>query len=155
MTGERFMTEPKASLSELVEVLNDGIALFGQAIEHSRNPQHIELFERVRRLKQIIAADLKAEIALHGGEPTSEGSWLGSIRQSYAELRARLARDPEHSYVVALEEQEDRVLKAFRDAATEGDRGRVSELANTYLSEIQEMHDRLRSLKRSETVAAS
>lgn len=141
------MSEPTATLDELVEVLNDGIALFEQASENCRASQHTDLFQRIGRMKAIIAADLKAEIALNGGEPSSHGSWLGSVRQSYTDLRAKLARNPEQSYIDALEEQEDRVLAAFRTAANAAHRSRAGELAATYLPEVQRMHDELRKLK--------
>lgn len=141
------MSEPTATLDELVEVLNDGIALFEQASENCRASQHTDLFQRIGRMKAIIAADLKAEIALNGGEPSSHGSWFGSVRQSYTDLRAKLARNPEQSYIDALEEQEDRVLAAFRTAANAAHRSRAGELAATYLPEVQRMHDELRKLK--------
>jgi uncharacterized protein (TIGR02284 family) len=141
------MTSPTATLNELVEALNDGIAFFDLAAERSTDAAHIQLFQRIRNLKATIVGDLKAEVALNGGDPSSEGSWLGSFRQSYTDLRARLASDPEHSYIAALEEQEDRILKSFRAAAGKDQPTRVRELAATYLPDVEQMHDSLSALK--------
>ena len=143
------MTRQTATLNELVEALNDGIAFFDQAAERSKDPGRIELFQRIRHLKATIAADLRAEVALNGGEPRAEGSWLGSFRQAYADLRSRLADDSDASYIAALEEQEDRILEAFRDATAADQPTRVRELAATYLPEVEQMHDSLRSLQRA------
>lgn len=141
------MSKQTATLKDLVEVLNDGIEFFAHAAERSSDPRHIELFQHVRHLKETIAADLKAELAMGGDEPGSDGSWLGGFRQGYADLRARLTNDPEQQYIAALEQQEDRVLKAFRSAVETDQPARVRELAATYLPEVQQMHDTLKSLK--------
>ncbi|TNJ33253.1 PA2169 family four-helix-bundle protein [Arenimonas terrae] len=143
------MTRPSATLNELVEALNDGIAFFGLAAERSTSAAHIELFQRVRHLKETIAADLRAEVARNGDEPAGHGSWLGSFRQSYADLRARLASDSEASFIAALEEQEDRIVAAFRDATAQDQPQRVRELAASYLPEVEQMHDSLRALQRT------
>lgn len=141
------MNRQTASLNELVEALNDGIAFFDLAAERSSEVSHIEMFQRIRHMKETIAADLRAEIALEGGQPTREGSWLGLFRQSYADLQSRIANDSDTSYISALEGQEDRILEAFRDATAEDQPLRVRELAATYLPEVEQMHDTLRSLK--------
>lgn len=143
------MTRTSATLNELVEALHDGIAFFDLAAERSSEAAHIELFQRIRQLKQTIAADLRAEVTLNGDEPAGVGTWLGLFRQSYADLRARLATDTEASYIAALEEQEDRIVAAFRDATAPDQPVRVRELAATYLPEIEQMHDSLRALERA------
>ena len=143
------MIRPSATLNELVEALNDGIAFFGLAAERSEDAANVQLFQRIRYLKTSIAADLKAEVALNGGEPSTDGTWLGTFRQAYADLRSRLATDSEASIVMALEEQEDRILAAFREATAPGQPPRLRELAATYLPEIEQMHDSLSALKRA------
>ena len=141
------MTRTSATLNELVEALNDGIAFFELAAERSSEAAHIELFQRIRHLKETIAADLRAEVTRNGDEPTGDGTWLGLFRQSYADLRARLATDTEASYIAALEEQEDRIVAAFRDATAQDQPQRVRELAASYLPEVEQMHDSLRALQ--------
>ena len=143
------MTRTSVTLNELVEALNDGIAFFDLAAERSGEAARIELFQRIRHLKETIAADLRAEVSLNGDEPEREGSWLGGLRKAYADLRARLASDSDASFIAALEEQEDRILHAFRDATALDQPLRVRELAATYLPEIEQMHDSLRALKRA------
>lgn len=143
------MTRQTATLNELVEALNDGIAFFDTAAERSGNPSHVQLFQRIRRTKEMIVAELRAEVTLNGGEPSSEGTWLGSFRQGYADLRSRLSGDSEASYIAALEEQEDRILEAFREATGPDQPMRVREVAATYLPEVQQMHDSLSALKRT------
>ena len=66
-----------------------------------------------------------------------------------ADLGARVASDSEASYVSALEAQEDWIVEAFRDATAGDQPARVRELAATYLPEVEQMHDSLRSLKQA------
>lgn len=143
------MKRQSATLNELVEALNDGISFFDLAAERSTDPAHVQIFQQIRHVKETIVADLRAEVALNGGEPTGEGTWLGAFRQAYTDLRARLATDSQASFIAALEEQEDRILQAFREATAGDQPSRVREIAASYLPEVQQMHDNLRTLKRA------
>lgn len=96
-----------------------------------------------------IAADLKVEIAHQGVEPDQDGTWLGSIRKGYADLKASLKKDSDAAYIASLEEQEDRVLEAFRDALDAGQPLAVRTLAARHLPEVQQMHDQMRALKKA------
>src|SRR6185503_3110652 len=55
-----------ASLDELVATLNDGVAFYERAAGKVTDPGLADLFGRMARLKQAIAGDLNAEIALLG-----------------------------------------------------------------------------------------
>jgi uncharacterized protein (TIGR02284 family) len=140
-----------ATLNDLVEALNDGIAFYDHAATESDDAVHVQLYRDMSRIKGVIAADLKAEVARQGGKPANDSSWLGDFRQGYADLKAKLMKDPDEAYVSSLEEQEDRVLHAFRDALDQDQPPRVRELAAAYLPEVRGMHDRMRALKKAKT----
>lgn len=145
------MTDHKttASINDLVEALNDGIAFYDHAASETHDAAHKQLFQEMSRMKRAIAADLRTEVASGGGEPANDSSWLGDFRQGYADLKAKLVKDPDAAYVASLEAQEDRVVHAFRDAFDTDQPPRVREIASKYLPEVQSMHDRMRALKRS------
>lgn len=136
-------------LSDLVSALQDGIDFYDHAIEARPNSPHNATYRHFRQLKTAIAADLKAEIAMQGERPPSDGSWLTSVREGYADVRAMFAKDSDDSYLVNLEEQEDRVLDAFRDALEDSDAPKVRALAAKYLPDVKSMHDSMRALKRA------
>lgn len=146
---DKPLKNPTSALNELIEVLNDGIAFFELAAQRAEQPSLVQLFQRFAQLKGRIAADLRAEVALGGEDPPESGSWLASLRQSYADLRSRLSEEPELAFIDALEEQEDRILHVFQQAARPDQPMRVRELAARYLPEIEQMHDDLRDLKRA------
>ncbi|WP_290891096.1 PA2169 family four-helix-bundle protein [Arenimonas sp.] len=141
------MNKTARSLNHLVEALNDGIDFHQHAAAESTHPGHRDLFLEMARIKSRIAADFKLEVAVQGSEPDQDGTWLGSVRQGYADLRAGMKKDSDDIYIAALEAQEDRVLEAFRDAQDKDQPDRVRELAARYLPEVREMHDRMRALK--------
>lgn len=145
------MTQNKtaATLNDLVEALNDGIAFYDHAATETSDSVHLQLYRDMSRIKGVIAADLKAEVAKQGGTPANDSSWLGEFRQGYADLKAKLVKDPDAAYVASLEAQEDRVLHAFRDALDQDQPPRVRELAAAYLPEVRGMHDRMRALKKA------
>jgi uncharacterized protein (TIGR02284 family) len=143
------MTKTTTTLNGLVQALNDGIGFYEHAANQATNPRYRELFQKMGRLKSSIAADLKAEVANQGDEPDQDGTWLGSVRKGYADLKATLTKDSDASYIASLEEQEDRVLHAFRDALGGDQPPKVRELASRYLPEVQQMHDRMRELKKA------
>lgn len=142
------MTPMTPSLNDLVDVLDDGIGFLTMAGERAREPAHRDLFAELRVAKQAIVAEIRAQVVLDGGEPGTEGTWLGRFRQAYTDLRARLSEDTDASLVSALEQQEDRTLAAFREVAASDQPTPARSIAAAHLPAIQQIHDRLRTLKR-------
>ena len=142
------MERPSASLVELVEALTDGVDFFDLAAEHSRHAACIQLFHQIRRLKADIAADLRADLEQAGAAPPGAGSWLAGYRQACAGLKTRLATGSEPTVIAALEAQEIRLLRAFRDAVGRDRPPHLRELAATYLPEVEQARDCLHALHR-------
>lgn len=136
-----------ATLNDMIEVLNDGKSFYEEASQHV----HAELapvFQRIAKTKGAIAADLAKKVVARGGEPASGGSFSGSIRTMYAEVRTSLASDEDKEYIVQLEEFEDRILAAFRKAVEESDDPGVREIAARYLPEVTRDHNDMRAMKK-------
>lgn len=134
-------------LDDLVTALQDGIDFYEHAIEKRPESPHNATYRQFRDIKTSIIADLNSQIAASGEQPSNDGSWLSGVRQGYADVRAIFAKDSDDSYLVNLEEQEDRVLEAFRDALEDSDSPTVRALAAKYLPEVKRMHDQMRALK--------
>lgn len=141
------MTKIASSLAELVDILNDGIEFYLGAASKVSDPELIECFQRMSYLKKTIASDLNAEIALEGERPREDGSFAGSMRKAYADVLAKLADDTARQYIAQLEEHEDRLLAAFREALLSDPSTRVRDLALLYFPEVDKMHADMRRLK--------
>ena len=88
------MTKTTSSLNELIEVLNDGVSFYEDASKKSENAGYAALFTRMASTKRSIAADLKAQVALHGETPADVA------RRAAAALEAHLAQH--HATIAAL-----------------------------------------------------
>lgn len=141
------MSKTTSSLNDLIEVLNDGVSFYEDASTSVDNPTYKSLFTRMASTKRSIAADLKAQVALHGEKPAEGGTVAGSFRKGYTDLRASMSKNPDEKYVSSLEETEDRILHAFQDALTSSDRAEVRQIAQNYLPDVRRMHDEMRALK--------
>ena len=141
------MSQITHSLSDLVHVLNDGIGFYDEASRRAGNHVYTDVFARMNHLKSAIVADLNKEIALEGERPPINGTWLGDMRISYANLLINMSEHPDHAYISQVEAQEDRVLEAFKDAIASDKSERVRELARLHLPEVQRMHDEIKALK--------
>lgn len=130
-------------LAELVDVLLDGIAFYEQAAERVRDPRLVEFFLRMGYLKKAIAADLVAEL-VRLGEPAPD---TGSLRHAYAGVLAELDDAGPRRYLERLEEHEERLLAACREALHAGAAEHVQELARVYQPMIDRMHREMQRLK--------
>jgi len=141
------MSETTSSLNELLQVLNDSAAFYDDAAQHVDDGVYQSLFRRMGANKRAIADDLRVEIAARGDAPATGGTVTGSLRQGWTDLRARLGGKPELQFVSRLEESEDAVIRAFREAVLESDRAEVRAIAQKHMADINRMHEEIRNLK--------
>jgi len=149
------MSKTTATLNDLIEVLNDGATFYRDAAETVEDGTYENLFRRMAACKQEISTDLKAEVAARGDSPASGGTVLGALRQVYTDVRAGMSEQPEKQFVAQLEESEDRILEAFREALFESDRAEVRAIAQKHMPTVNRMHEEMRTLKQHLQARAS
>lgn len=135
-----------STLNDLIDVLEDGRNFYADAATKVERTDLKALFDRMARTKTAIANDLKNKVVFSGKEP-SDGSFAGSIRKTYAELKASLVSDTQAEYVAQLEEFEDRILDEFRDAIEKTEDPEVRAIAAKYMPEVRRDHDEMKALK--------
>lgn len=143
------MSKISSSLADLVELLNDGIDFYLAAAGKVSDPELSEFLQKMSYLKKAIAADLNAEIAIEGDTPREHGTWLGGMRKTYTDMLSRFGDKTARDYIAELEDHEDRLLAAFREAVLDSSSGRVRDLALNYFPEIEAMHAQMRQLKQT------
>jgi uncharacterized protein (TIGR02284 family) len=141
-----------ATLNDMIEVLNDGKKFYEQASGEVKRPDLKLLFGRMARTKAAIASDLRTAVVADGAKPAEGGSFTGSLRQAYAEARTKLSSDKDYEYVSQLEQFEDRILHAFKDAALKSDDQGVRTIADRYMPEVTRDHNEMRTLKQAGSV---
>ena len=143
-----------ATLNDLIQVLNDGKAFYDEAAPKVR-PDLAGVFRRMASTKAAIVADLKGVVASAGEKPADGGTFAGSVRKWYAEMRTTMASNSDAQYVAQLEEFEDRILAEFRNAVEKSDDAKVRAIAQRHLPTVSRDHDDMRELKQIEKAHAA
>ena len=137
------------SLNDLIEIARDGGDFYTEAAGRVEDSELSALFGQMATHKRDIVAGLSADVAATGGEPAEHGTIVGSMAQSYADVRAALG-DTNYEYVAQLEEAEDRLMKAFKDTLNDDDTPTAAKTAaEKYLPRVVECHDIMRSRKQA------
>ncbi len=140
--------EESVTLNDLMEVLNDGRAFY----EEAARDVHADLaavFRRMAQTKAAIASDLSGQLVSRGDDAASGGTFSGTLRKLYAEVRTLFASDEDAAYIEQLEEFEDRILASFRKAVEETDDAGVREIAQRHLPQVTRDHNDMRAMKKT------
>jgi len=135
------------TLNDMIEVLNDGKTFYEEAAIEVERADLKTLFVRMARIKQAIANDLRTAVSANGAKPAEGGSFAGKLRTAYAEVRAKLSSHKDDEYVTQLEEFEDRIMCAFKNAASTSDDQAVRTIARRYMPEVLRDHNEMKALK--------
>lgn len=140
-------SKTSATLNDLIEVLNDGESFYTEAASKPELSAYRSLFQRMARTKQAIAGDLKAQVASHGDNPADGGTFFGTLRAKYTELRSSFGSDKAKVYVDQLEQAEDSILEAFESHIKDTDNAEVRAILTRYMPEVLSAHNEMRDLK--------
>ena len=135
-------------LNDLIALVRDGQRFYQHASESVHDAELRELFRDLRAATDELIQALIGKVEANEGDPVSEGTWAGRVRQVYADTRAGLSSNDASVYIRQLEETEDRILQAFEDALETGDVGMHSLLAPE-MPKVRACHDRMRDLAKA------
>ena len=135
------------SLNDLIEIARDGGDFYTEAAGKVKNSELSTLFSQMATHKRDIVAGLSADVVAAGGDPADHGTLVGTMRQAYGKVRATLG-DTDHAYVAELEDNEDRLLAAFRNTISDNDTPAAAKMAaEKYMPRVVECHSIMRSRK--------
>ncbi len=135
------------TLNDLIEIARDGKDFYTEAAGKVKDAELSALFTRIAGVKADIVNSLSSTVAAAGGKPAEHGTVVGSMQQFYGKVRATLG-DTQYGYVAELEESEDRLLGAFKDALKDNDLSPAARQEVTrFLPNVQECHDVMRTRK--------
>ncbi len=147
-------TKTTHALNDLIAIARDGQDFYTEAASKVDNAELSVLFNRIASVKQNIVRDLSAVVTSAGGEPVTHGTVVGAMQEFYGKVRATLG-DKQYGYVAELEESEDRLLKAFTEAASDSDTPVAArEAALRLLPDVRECHHVMRDHKHAMKNAA-
>jgi len=146
---ERQMKPDTSTLKDLVEVLNDGKIFYEEAAAKVNRPELRDLFRRMAGTKAAIVSDLQSKIVQRGADAPGADtkSVAGTLLKAWGELRASMSSAPNVEYVSQLEDFEDRIVAAFKDAAEKSEDADVRSIAARHMPQVLRDHSEMRALK--------
>lgn len=135
------------TLNELIAVTRDSADFYRDAAAKVDNPALKTLFNGMAESKQGLVGAMARDVKLEGAQPAEAGTFRGTLRQIYGDVRARLG-DSDYAYVSELEETEDRLLGALNNVLHDKDApAPVKEAVTSYLPKVKQHHDLMRDRK--------
>ena len=137
-----------ATLKTLTSTLNDSVNGYRQAAEDVESSEFRDLFTQFADQRSRASADLQAEVRRLGGEPDQDGSTMGSIHQSWLDLKAAITGRDDKAVLNEVERGEDYLKEKFEAALSSDNLSGDSRMAveRAYQS-VREGHDRMSALK--------
>jgi uncharacterized protein (TIGR02284 family) len=141
------MTNLATTLNELIEITRDGQVFYSDAVNRVDNPHLKIVFRGMIDAKSQLINALSEHVRTHGEQPSTDGTFAGSFRKSYAETKARLSDRKDATFVAQLEQSEDRLLQAFDHAAKDSNDSALQEIVARYLPKVRLCHEQMLNLK--------
>jgi uncharacterized protein (TIGR02284 family) len=135
------------TVKELVQISRDGLEFYQDAIDEVQSERLKTVFSRMAGNKRTLIAALSSKLAMNDENVPTDGTFAGSLRKTYTDVRAMLSSNEDKVYVSQLEETEDRLLHHFQKALDDSTDPSVKGLLQQYYPQVKACHDEMRSLK--------
>lgn len=143
------MTSETSAIRDLIKVLNDGVNFYTDAKVELKGSGYEPVFQEMIDVRQNALVRLQPLLYAREGEVEDGQTVGGALRKAYTDLLSKIKSDKAKTYIVQLEELEDRTLEYVRKAQAEVVSVDFTTALNYILISMQECHNRMRSLKRN------
>lgn len=146
------MTDTTNSISDLIEISEDGIAFYEEAAQKVKDKKLSTLFTRLAKAKSELAQELSGEVKpVAGGrkKPVRKAdSALGELSKAYAGLRKQWPESVAERYS-RMAEVEGQLQLTFQKVVLDRDHSFVVRvLAKQYVSKAEVLNKELRACQR-------
>lgn len=142
-------TSEISAIRDLIKVLNDGVKFYTDAKIELKGSGYDAVFQEMIDVRQNALVRLQPLLYAREGEVEDDKTIGGALRQTYTDLLAKIKSNKAKTYIVQLEELEDRTLEYVKKAQAEAVSVDFTIALNYILISMQECHNRMRSLKRN------
>ena len=148
------MTDTSNSLSDLIEISEDGTAFYEEAAQKVKDKKLSALFTRLAKAKADLATELAGEVKpataakKKVGKAKKPASTLGDLSNAYAGLRKQWSDAPAERYL-RMVEVEGQLQVTFHKVVLDRDHSFVVRvLAKQYVSKAEVLNKELRACQR-------
>ena len=143
-----------ATLNNLIETCKDGQNGFQTASEGVKNSELKTLFLGYSQQRAQFAGELQAEVRRLGGDPENTGSVAASLHRGWIDIKSAVTGKDEGAVIAECERGEDSAVRNYKDALAENLPENIRTIVQSQYTQVQEAHDRVRSLERASSTGA-
>jgi uncharacterized protein (TIGR02284 family) len=136
-----------STLETLTTTVIDSINGYEDAARNTDNERLRDVFDENARNRRDIAANLGAEIRRMGGDPPSEGSFMGKTHQTWLDLKSAVAGHDEKAIINSVEAGEDYLKEKFESALDSDLSGEPRQVVEHAYQSIRSGHDEISRIK--------
>jgi uncharacterized protein (TIGR02284 family) len=137
------------AVHDVITVCRDGEQGFRGAAQAVKEPAIKELFERYSAQRAQFATELQGSVKALGFETINPQGLGGVLYASWINLKGLLTGHDIHGILVEAERGEDWTLKTYRAALGKSLPPEIASIIQKQFEEVQQAHDRIRSLRDS------
>jgi uncharacterized protein (TIGR02284 family) len=141
-----------STIRDLIKVLNDGVDFYTDAKNELRGSGYEPALQDMIDARQDALARLQPLVYSSEGEVETGHTFVGSMRKTYADVLTSIKSNTSsksQTYIVQLEELEDRTLEFIKKARREATSVDATSALNSIYATLQQCHTRMRNLKRN------
>ena len=137
------------AVHDVITVCRDGEQGFRGAAQAVKAPTIREMFERYSAQRAQFATELQGAVKALGFDTINPQGLGGVLYASWINLKGLLTGHDVHAILVEAERGEDWTLKTYRAALGRTMPPEIASIIQKQFEEVQEAHDRIRSLRDS------
>jgi uncharacterized protein (TIGR02284 family) len=137
------------AVHDVITVCRDGEQGYRGAAQAVKVPTIKEMFEQYSAQRAQFAAELQGAVKALGFETINPQGLSGVIYGSWINLKGLLTGHDVHGALVEAERGEDWTLKSYRAALGKTLPPEIASIIQKQFEEVQEAHDRIRTLRDS------
>jgi uncharacterized protein (TIGR02284 family) len=140
--------EQVGTLETLTTTLIDSVNGFNEAAKDTDNPRFEQLFRQHAQERSQAAETLQSEIRRLGGDPPTDGSFMGKTHQTWLDLKAAVGARNDERIIKSVEAGEDYLKEKFESALNSDDlTGEPRQAVERAYQSVRLGHDRMSALK--------
>jgi uncharacterized protein (TIGR02284 family) len=136
-----------STLNGLIETCRDGQNGFQTASEGVKNSELKTLFANYSQQRAKFVGELQTEVRRLGGDPENTGSVAATLHRGWIDIKSAVTGSDDTATLSECERGEDSAVSNYKDALEEDLPANIRAIVERQFAEVQEAHNRIRSLR--------
>lgn len=136
-----------STLNGLIETCRDGQNGFQTASDGVKNSELKTLFANYAQQRAKFVGELQGEVRRLGGDPENTGSVAASLHRGWIDIKSTVTGSDDTATLSECERGEDSAVSNYKDALEEDLPANIRAIVERQYAEVQEAHNRIRSLR--------